>query len=205
MSVNATHPLKWIFAGILCLCTLVALWATAMRVREQKLAARRGDRIQDAAPIRLPEDGRPRKLELRRGQKVAVEHFTLLCSDQTLAVVPFVEFIDLKKGDVRGWQELRLAVLEVDQTGIALEAGIRPGAPSTGDGWYTAIRQGLQVEFDGNRSVAVVSWDPAKPEIKVKIQHGDQGKEETLGENAQVRAFGILLRLEKRGLLLTSR
>jgi hypothetical protein len=201
MSVQATHPLKWVFAAVLCLCTLVALWATAMSVREQKLAARRGERIQDAVALA----GAPARLQLRQGQKLAVEHFTLLFRDGILSVTPFVEFLNLKKGEQRGWQELRLTILEVDSTEVLFEAEIRPGSPSMGDGWFAAIRAGLRVEFEGNRSVTVVSWDPAKPEMKLKIEHGDKAEEQTLGENGQARAFGITVRLEKRGLLLTSR
>ena len=50
----ASKPRKWayFFAGILCLCTLVALWTTAARVKAAKLAALRqrrdNERVQQA-------------------------------------------------------------------------------------------------------------------------------------------------------------
>jgi hypothetical protein len=201
MSVKA----QWAFAGVLCLCTLVALWATAMSVRERKLAARRGERIQDAAPPRLEvNERRPQKLPLKQGQKVAVEHFSLVYRDDTLSVTgsqdrAFVDFIHLKKGEQRGWQELRLTILEVDPSGLVVEAEIRPGAPSTGDGWYTALREGLQVEFDGKRLVTIRAWDAAKPELQLRILQGDRAEERTLGENAGARVFGLGLELRRRG------
>src|SRR5262245_18516251 len=107
MSVKAAPRLQWILAGILVLCTLVALWATAMRVREQKLAARRGDRgdriPQEAAPRVEVIDGRPQRVQLPAGQKVAVEHFLLVYGDKTLKVSdrqgsPLVTFTTLEKG-----------------------------------------------------------------------------------------------------------
>src|SRR5262245_63910650 len=172
MSVKATQRLQWTFAAILCGCTLVALWSTAMSVRERKLAARRGERIQGADPVRLTGgDGRPMRIPLRRGQKLAVEHFSLLYQDESLSVVGHVEFLNLKKGEQRGYQELRLTVLEVDPTEVVVEAEIRPGASSYGDGRYE-IRPGLQVEFDRKRFVTVTAWDPAKPEVKVKVLQG---------------------------------
>jgi len=194
---------RWAFAAVLSLCTLVALWATAMSVREKKLAARRGERIQDTTPIRVEvDDVRPQKLQLRPGQKLAVEHFSLLYRNETLSVTgsqnrSFVEFINLKKGEQRGWQELRLTILEVEPSGLVVDAGIRPGAPSTGDGWYTAIRAGLQVEFDGGQVVTITSWDPAKPELQLKVQQDDEAEEQTLGAHRRVQSFGIGVELQK--------
>jgi hypothetical protein len=207
MSVKATPRLQWIFAAVLCLCTLVALWATAMRVREQKLAARRGERIQDTIPIRVAENGRPLKLSLISGQKLAVEHFWLLYSDKTLKVSDsqgslLVSFINLEKGVKRGWQELQLTVLQADPSSLVVDAEIRPGAPSTGDGWYTAIRAGLRVEFDMGRIVTVTAWDPAKPELKAKIEIGEKVEEKTLVDNAETWSFGVKLRLKNRELYL---
>jgi len=204
MSVKA----QWAFAGVLCLCTLVALWATAMSVREKKLAARRGERIQEAEPIHLAGgEGRPLKLSLKSGQKLAVEHFSLVYRDGTLNVSdprgsPLVSFMNLEKGVKRGWQELQLTVLQADPSALVVEAEIRPGAPSTGDGWYTAIRAGLRVEFDLGRVVTVTAWDPAKPEVTLKIEIGERVEEKTLVDSAEAWSFGIKLRLKNRDLFL---
>jgi hypothetical protein len=207
MSVKAAPRLQWILAGILCLCTLVALWATAMRVREQKLAARRGDRgerVPQEAPPRTEVDTvRSRKIPLPPGRKVAVEHFSLVYRDDAITVAgsdgrSFVDFLHLKKGEQRGWQELRLTILELDPSGPVVEAEFRPGAPCTGDGRYTAIRAGLQIEFDGRRLVTITAWDPAKPELKLRVQRGDHVEEQTLGENARTQSFGLGLELRKR-------
>jgi len=212
MSVKATPRVQWILAGILCLCTLVALWATAMSVREQKLAARRGDRGERIEGLPPPPrlevvEGGPRTLHLKPCEKVTIEHFSLVYHEGTLHVGGsqerfFVKFIHLKKGEQRGWQELRLTVLDIDPGGLRIETEIRPGFPSTGDGWYSDLRAGLQIEFDRKRLVTVTSWDPAKPELKLRIQQEDHVEEKTLGDQAQADAFGIKVRLEKRALLL---
>ena len=152
-------------------------------------------------------DGRPQKLHLPSGQKVAVEHFSLVYRDKTLKVSDrqgslLVSFINLEKGVKRGWQELRLTVLEADPSAMVVEAEIRPGAPSTGDGWYAAIRAGLRVEFDVGRVVTVTAWDPTKPELKLKIEIGERVEEKTLVDNAEAWSFGIQLRLKNRELFI---
>ena len=73
-----------------------------------------------------------------------------------------------------------------------------------GDGRYAALRAGLQVEFDRNRLVTIASWDPAKPELKLRIQQGDQVEEKTLGEDTKMELFGITVGLSKDALLLQS-
>lgn len=207
----------WVAAAILCLCTLVALWVTAARVKGQKLAARMGERIraETGAPLSIG-DGRPLPLRLRRGQSVAVEYFLLRfdARGESLSIAddknrPLVEFLHLKKGRQRGWQELRLTFQEADGPDLSLEAELRPGATSHGDGWYAAVRPGLRVEFDRDRSVTVTAWDPAKGDLTLKAQRSDQAEEHRIAAGGRAGAFGLAFGVTKRegaawGLLLES-
>ena len=47
--------------------------------------------------------------------------------------------------------------------------------------------------------------DAAKPELKARVQQGDQVEERTLGDNAGAQAFGVTLSLKDGELLLDSR
>src|SRR6185295_19066072 len=134
------QPVVKVLAGILVLCTLVALWVTAARIKERKIAARYGERIETSptpdAP--LPE------ITLRPGKPAGVGHFTLDLDNGLLVTDaqhrPLVRFRDLKTGDERGWQELRLKVLAVDPDSMRLAAEFRPGSPCFGPGDYLALR-----------------------------------------------------------------
>jgi serine/threonine protein kinase len=260
-----------ILAAILVGCTLVALWVTALKVRNDKLAARKGDRGQPVEATVAPPPEKPRlkiapdrrlsgtsaktleeffskapkgervdveidpasptlrqqevieaaekvgipirfvtgdtklmKLHLKRGQKIAFEHFTLYYWGrvENLSVygendLHFVEFLHIKKGEQRGWQELRMTFLDVSPKEFTFEAEIRPGALSYGDGWYYQFKTGLQVELDRKRIATVLSWDAAKPEMKVTLQQGDTVENMTLVEKSLFRYMAVNVWLKK--------
>jgi hypothetical protein len=189
MAVKAPPGLLfWIPAGVLVLCTLVALWVTAAQIKARKMAARYGERIEaDPAP-----DGRLPEFVLRPGQSTRVEHLTLDLdkADGSLVVLdarqrPLARYSGLKKGDERGWQELRIKVLAVDADSIRLATEFRPGAACLGPGRYTALRPGLHIELPGGRGATVAAWDPAKPEVRVHV-----GAEEITLTAGQARTVG---------------
>jgi len=163
---------RWIFAGILCLCTLVALWVTGARVRAQKMAARYGDRTA-SAPI---DAGGTSVVSLAHDKRVQVEHFTLeYARGEVVRVLDragtaLAEFSGVKKGDFRRWQELQLRFVEVGLDSALLEVEFKPGSPCFGSGRYRALRQGLQILFPDNRSVTIAAWDAAKPEATLHFQ-----------------------------------
>lgn len=209
MPVKAPSPngppsaLTWTFVAILCACTLVALWVTAARVKANKLAARYGERIERPAII-VAEDARLPRIVLKRGERLHVEHFILHFPDsgdrltvQDAKDQPLVEFHRIRKGEQRGWQELRMTFLEAAKDHLTIEAELRPGASSFGPGGYRAIRPGLRVEFDPQRSVTVTAWDPDKPELKLKIDTDGQSEERTLVAEAEARVRGISFCLKK--------
>jgi len=163
---------RWVFATLLCLCTLVALWVTGARVRAQKMAARYGDRTA-AAPID-PEGSS--MVTLRRDERVRVGHFTLeFARGEALRILdgsgsPLVEYPGLRKGEMRRWQELQLVVADTGPDAAKVDVEFHPGSPCQGGGTYLALRQGLQIRFPGDRSVTIAAWDPAKPEAKLHFE-----------------------------------
>ena len=184
MTVKAPLPLLyWILAGILCLCTLVALWITGWKIREEKVAARSAGR---QAP---PSDtDRLRRLPIARGQAVGAGHFQLAYPnrDGGLLVLdagrrPLVVFTGVREGERRAWQELQVACLAADEKAYLVEVEFRPGAACRGPGEFAALKPGLRVDLDETRFLSVVRWDPAKPELVLLTPSG----ETTLGEGAE--------------------
>jgi hypothetical protein len=205
MAVKAPPgPLFWIPAGILVVCTLVALWVTAAQVKARKMAARYGERIQPAPVVDAPLA----EVTLRRGKPVTVGHLTLDLdqNDGSLTVLdaqqrPLARFGGLKKGDERGWQELRMKLLDVDADAVRIATELRPGAPCLGPGTFRALRPGLRVELPGGRALTLVAWDAVKPEAKVKVEAGDRAEELTLTADQERTALGV--RAVLRSLALT--
>src|SRR4030095_8015562 len=157
--------LRWILSGLLCLCTLVALWVTGARVRSLKMAARYGDRIA-AAPI---DPAGTSTLTLRRDERVRVAHFTLEFSKAAAlrisdgAGTVLVEFPAPRKGEMRRWQERQLVFTEVGPDAAKIEVDFKPGSPCFGSGNYRALRQGLQVQFPGGRAGTGATREAAAP------------------------------------------
>ena len=162
---------RWIFAALLCLCTLVALWVTGARVKAAKMAARYGDRS-PASPVNAAGTSR---LTLRRDERVRVEHLALeLTKGETVRVFDAAGTVladfPAKKGELNRWQELQVVFTEVGPDAAKVEVEFKPGSPCFGSGRYRALRQGLKVEFPGGRSVTVAKWDADKPEATLKIE-----------------------------------
>ncbi len=184
MTVKAPLPvLYWVLAGILCACTLVALWITGWKIRTEKVAARSAGR---QAP---PSDtDRLRRLPVARGQAVQAGHFQLAYPhrDGALAVLDagrrlLVTFTGLREGERRAWQELQVACLAADEKAYLVEVEFRAGAACRGPGEFALLRPGLRIELDETRFVSVVRWDPAKPELVLSTPSG----EATLGEGSE--------------------
>lgn len=163
---------RWAFASILCLCTLVALWVTGARVRTQKMAARYGERMA-SAPI---DAAGTSAVTLPRDQRVSVEHFILeFARGEAVRVLDhagaaLAEFPGPKKGDLRRWQELQLTFVAVGPESVVVEVEFKPGSPCFGSGRYRALRQGLQIQFIGGRSVTIAAWDGAKPQATLRFE-----------------------------------
>ena len=177
---------RWAFAAILCLCTLVALWATGARVKAAKMAARYGDRTA-SAPI---EAGATSTVTLPRGKRVTVAHFDVEYSGDAVRVfngagTAVVEFPALRTGERRGWQELQMTFVEISPEQLKLEVDFKPGSPCFGPGRYRALRQGLRIQFPGDRSVTVTAWDAAKPQVTLQL-------EGPMGHNISVVTPGAL-------------
>lgn len=194
--------LRWTLSILLCLCTLVALWVTGARVRSLKMAARYGDRIA-AAPI---DPAGTSTVTLRRDERVRVAHFTLEFTKAAAlrisdgAGTVLVEFSGPRKGEMRRWQELQLTFSEVGPDAAKVDVDFKPGSPCFGSGNYRALRQGLQVQFPGGRSVTIAIWDAAKPEATLRFE-GPAGTVDSVvapgsgGETSRIR-----YRFERGGL-----
>src|SRR5689334_1663783 len=200
----ASGKLRWILSGLLCLCTLVALWVTGARVKALKMAARYGDRT----PAASVDPTRTSTVLLCRDQRVRIAHFTLeftsadllRISDGSGAVL--VEFPGLRKGDLRRWQELQLACHDVGRDGATVEVEFKPGSPCFGSGTYRALRQGLRMEFPGGRTVTIATWDATKPEATLRFE-GPSGKADSVvAPGAAGEAMKIRYRFERAGLEL---
>jgi hypothetical protein len=186
----------WILSGLLCLATLVALWLTAWKVREEKLAARAGGR-QDPPS----ETDRLRRLPIPRGRGVHAGHFKLVYPDRdgalrvyTMANQHLVNFTGLREGERRAWQELQVLVRGADEKGYLVEVAFTPGSPCRGLGEYAALKPGLRIELDEDVALVVQHWDPAKPELRFSTSRGaDVG----LGEGGTWTDAPYRLKLEK--------
>ncbi|HEX7900535.1 MAG TPA: hypothetical protein VF950_22410 [Planctomycetota bacterium] len=177
MSVKAPVPRAyWVLSVLLCLCTLVALWITAWKIRQDKVAARRGGRQDEPS-----ETDRLRRLPLARGKSVRAGHFKLgYPRDGALQVLDLnartlVTFTDIAPGERRGWQELRLTCVAADPQAYLIEAEFRPGSACLGPGEYADLKAGLQIELDEGRLLTVVRWDAEKPEIYLAGPSGEAG------------------------------
>ncbi len=203
MSVQAPAPkpnkVVWVLAGILCACTLVALWVTAARVKAMKMAARRGEVIE---PIGPAIDSGPRRLLLHPDQPLRVDHFSLLLDGRGNVTVldvagrRLVEFQHVKKGHLRRWQELQLRFAETSADAVTVDVEFKPGAPCFGGGRYRALRAGLRVEFGPDTSLTVIAWDPKKPEIVLQFQSPQGQAERKVGLDGNGELFTMSYRLQ---------
>src|SRR5688572_25986742 len=180
---------RWILVSILCLCTLVALWVTGARVKSKKMAARYGDRVLNSGI----DGSRPSTLRLQPGKPAAVGHFLLEYPHEGEIRVldagrrTLVEYPGFRKGEVRRWQELQLSVVEAGPDSATVEVEFKPGSPCLGRGRYFQLRTGLQVQFEGGRSVSIVAWDPAKPELTLKFEGSGEPVVKTFGRGGEGR------------------
>jgi hypothetical protein len=208
MSVKAASPgpIFWVLSGILCACTLAALLVTAIQVKNRKMAARYGERIEEpAAP-----DGHLREIVLRRGESARVEHLRLDFpkTSETLEVRDsqdhlLVRFTQLRRGQERGWQELRLKLIDVQPNELRVAPEFRPGSPCFGPGDYVSLRPGLRVEFADGRGATLTAWDPSKPEARLKVESGGRAEESALTEDETRRALGLTMSLHRGELSLS--
>lgn len=190
------RALFWAGVGILNALTLVALWITAWRVRQEKLAARLG-----GEPSETPAS-ETAHLRLLPGAPVRFAHFTLLAAaERTLRILdargsPCVDFFDLAPGDQRRWQELALAVLGSGTGGWLLEVRLEAGAPCRGSGLYHRLHEGLRIEFSENRALVVERWSPREPLLELYVESPEGARIETfLGPDERTTA-GLRLALE---------
>lgn len=208
MSVKAAAPgpVFWVLSGILCACTLAALLVTAIQIKDRKMAARYGERIDaPAAP-----DGRLPEIVLRRGESARVEHLRV-DFPKTLDALevrdsqghPLVRFTQLRKGQERGWQELRLKLLDVQPDALRLAPEFRPGSPCFGSGVYVSLRPGLRVEFADGRGATLTAWDPAKPEARLKVESGGRAEDCALAGEETRSALGLTMTLHRGELSLS--
>src|SRR6185369_15087317 len=127
-SAPKPNKIVWALAGLLCLCTLVALWVTGARVKALKMAARYGDRT----PAASVDPTGTSTVSLRRDQRVQVAHFTLEFTRADVlrifdgAGTLLVEFPGPRKGDLRRWQELQLVFAEVGPDGAKINVDFKP-------------------------------------------------------------------------------
>jgi len=171
------HPVVKALAGLLVLCTLVALAVTAFRVKANKMRARYG--IGDEPDVIEP---RLAPIKLRAGQAAAVQHFRLHYERGTLEVrdaqdKALVTFSDLVRGQHCGWQELRMTLALVTKDDLLVEPEFIPGSPSFGPGTYHELRAGLRVEFPRGRALTVTAWDPVKSEGRIKLEDRERSEE----------------------------
>lgn len=191
------HPVVWVLAGILVLCTLTALWVTAARVKANKLAARYGS---DKEPA--PVEPRLGPFALQRGRSVPVQHLTLVFGQAGLEIHDAqgrtrAIYSPLTKGLRFGWQELRLMLLEATKDDLLIDAEFIPGAASFGPGVYLDLRAGLRVEFPHGRALTLIAWDPAQGEGKIKVEQGDRSEEHPLSESSV--PMGLRWTFQKQG------
>ena len=147
-------------------------------------------------------------MSLRRDQRVLVAHFTLeLTKGDVLRIsdgagTVLVEFSGPRKGDLRRWQELQLVFTEVGPDGAKIAVEFKPGSPCFGSGTYRALRQGLQIQFPGGRTVTIATWDATKTEATLRFE-GPPGKvDSVVVPGATGEAMKIRYRFERAGLEL---
>lgn len=184
MTVKAPLPrLYWVFAGILVACTLVALWVTAWKIREEKVASR-------LAGLQAPpsDTDRLRRLPLTRGRSVQAGHFQLAYPDRAGALIvvgpsgrPLVTFTGFREGERRAWQELRIFGVAADEKAYLVEVDFLPGGACRGPGEFSELKPGLRIDLDDTRFLSVVRWNPAKPELVLSTPTG----EVALGDGAE--------------------
>jgi hypothetical protein len=171
---------------------------TGARIKAMKLAARRGEVIEPVGG----ETARGR-LVLRRDARIRVEHFSLQLNVRGNVEVldatgrRLVEFLNLTKGQLRGWQELQLVCVEGSPESTTVEVEIKPGAKCFGSGRYRALRQGLQIEFARNRAVTVTAWDPQKAEIGLKFETVPVDLERKVPLDAKGEVFKVSYQLQR--------
>jgi len=178
--VRPLHSAVKILAGLLVLCTLVALWVTAARVKANKMAARYGIGA-EADPL----EPRLAPIRLHRGQSAPVQHLTLAFSEEGLEVRDAqgrtrARYAGLPQGRRLGWQELRMTLREAAKDDLVIEPELVPGAASFGAGVYLDLRAGLRVEFPHGRALTLMSWDPAKQDGRVKIEDAARSEEHAM-------------------------
>ena len=187
---SKVHPVVWVLAGILCLCTLTALWVTAARVKANKMAARYGiGRETELPPVQVPGPGLE-PVRLRRGQTAPAQHLTLAYVDEGLEVRDAqgrtrVRYPDPKPGRRLGWQELRMTLREATKDELQIDLEFVPGAASYGAGVYRELKAGLRVEFPRGRALTVTAWDPATLAGKVTVEARERSEERTLTPSPQ--------------------
>jgi hypothetical protein len=187
--------LLWAGVAALNALTLAALWVTAWRIREEKLAARHG-----AGP---PAAGGPEETRLRLlpGVPARFAHFTLLAAaEATLRVldargVPCADFTGLAPGQQRNWQELALAVVEAGPGGWLVEARLEPGAPCRGPGLYRKLAEGLRIELSGGRALVVLKWTLEEPALELAVESPAGTRTETFRGPGERVAAGIRIAL----------
>lgn len=166
MTGKGPSKLYWALSVALCLCTLVALWATAWKIRQQKVEARRGGR--EAEPS---ETDRPRRVSIARHGAARAGHFKLGYPREGALMVltqtqqTLVTFTDVVPGERRAWQELQITCLAADPSAMLVEVEFKPGAPCRGVGDYLDLKPGLRIQLDDDLFFSVERWDPAKPEV----------------------------------------
>jgi hypothetical protein len=192
------HPVVWVLAGILCLCTLTAMWVTAARIKAAKMAARYGVGV-EAEPGAL--------VRLKRGQPVPAQHLTLAYVAEGLEVrnaqgKAMVRYPDPRPGQHVGWQELRLTLRDAPKGELLVEVDFIPGAASAGAGLYMELRTGLRVEFSKGRAVTLIAWDPAKLEGRVMFESAELHEERPLSKSQTLYGLSCTLRQESGGQLV---
>lgn len=177
MSVKGPAPRAyWILSGILCLCTLVALWITAWKIRQDKVEARMGGREPEPA-----ETDRPRRIPIAFRKFARAGHFKIgYVREATLAVLDLnsrclVSYPGMKEGERRAWQELQITWVAGDSNACVLQVEFKPGSPCRGPGEYEALKPGLRIELDPEVHLTVERWDPAKPEVYLAGPTGSAG------------------------------
>lgn len=185
---NVMRILPWIACGL----ALAALLVTALRVRDAKLEARGAGAGELLDPV-LESPG-PRTLVLARGGAVRYEDFTLSFEGGRLAVRDrkgrrCVDFIQLDRKGVRGWQELQIEILSAGPEALELRAQIVPGSPCRGPGLYRGLKAGLRID-----GLTVLGWDDKLRALSVGV---DGSPPVTCPPGVEQRIGALRLRLEE--------
>lgn len=174
-----TGKLVWAAVAVLCLCTLVALWVTAARVKAAKMAARYGEKIEDG-PVVAP---RPR-LRITPGATTSLATYFASASKTDLADVdidpacpPGVQAEVLKEAARQG-VTCRFVVGEAGFARLELRRGETLRVEHFkldlgGDGTVTVrdARDRALVEFPTPAKGAIRRWQ------EFQLRFGETGKE----------------------------